>query len=87
MLSELARRLVWPLEPDAALADQGRFLAQAMTDASFDEIRIVREVLGDDASRAVLVDPPPGEFDKRSWAYWHFKLGFDRIRPRPVRRL
>jgi hypothetical protein len=86
-LRDLARRLVWWLEPDAALADRRRFLAQAMTDANLDEMRLIRDVYGDDALRAVLADAPPGVFDRRSWDYWHVKLGFDHVPPMPVRRL
>lgn len=86
-LRDLARRLVWWREPDAALADPRRFLAQAMTDANLDEMRFLREVYGDDALRSVLEDPPPGVFDRRSWAYWHVKLGYDTVPPLPVRQL
>lgn len=86
-LRDLARRLVWWLDPDAALADPRRFLAQAMTDANLDEMRFLREVYGDDALRSVLEEPPPGVFDSRSWAYWHVKLGFDTVPPLPMRRL
>ena len=86
-LRDLARRLVWWLEPDVALADRRRFLAQAMTDADLDDMWFIREVFGDDALRAVLADPPPGMFDRRSWAYWHVKLGYDGVPPMPVRRI
>ena len=86
-LRDLARRLVWWLEPDEALADRRRFLAQAMTDGNLDDMRFIRDVYGDDALRAVLANPPPGVFDHRSWAYWHVKLGFDHVPPLPVRRI
>lgn len=86
-LRDLARRLVWWQEPDAALADRRRFLAQAMTDADLDEMWFIREVCGDDALRAVLADPPLGVFDRRSWAYWHVKLGDGGVPPMPVRRI
>jgi hypothetical protein len=57
-----------------------------MTDANLDEMRFLRAVYGDDALRSVLEDAPPGVFDRRSWAYWHVRLGFERIPPLPVRR-
>ncbi len=55
-LLDLARRLVWWQDPQSALADERRFLAQAMTDGSWEEMQIVREIYGDDALRVVLGD-------------------------------
>lgn len=86
-LLELARRLVWWQGPQAALADERRFLAQAMTDGSWEEMQIVREIYGDDALRAVLLEAPPGVFDARSWSYWHLVLGDGRTPPLPRRQL
>jgi len=86
-LRELARRLVWWKEPDAALSDRRRFLAQAMTDGTLDEMRYLRGQLGDEALMEVLADPPPGVFDRRSWTYWHVKFGLEPVPPMPVRRL
>ena len=86
-LHELARRLVWWKDPDAALADQQRFLAQAMTDGSLIDLQYLRQVFGDDALRDVLANPPPGVFDRRSWAYWHVKFGLQPVPPMPLRRL
>ena len=86
-LRDLARRLVWWLEPEAALADERRFLAQAMTDGCLDDVRLVRDAYGDEALKAVLADPPPGVFDRRSWDYWHVKLGMGEAPPLPVRRI
>jgi hypothetical protein len=86
-LRDLARRLVWWQDPEAALADERRFLAQAMTDANLSEMTRLREIVGDDALRDVLADPPPGVFDRRSWAYWHVKFGLEPVPPMPARRL
>ena len=82
-----ARRLVCWKEPDAALADQRRFLAQAMTDGDLIDLQYLQQVFGDNALRDVLADSPPGVFDRRSWAYRHVKLGLQPVPPIPVRRL
>lgn len=86
-LLEVAGRLVWWQDPQSALTDERRFLAQAMTDGSWVEMQIVREIYGDDALRAVLREGPPGVFDTRSWSYWHLVLGDGRTPPLPRRRL
>lgn len=86
-LRHLARRLVWWKEPEAALADERRFLAQAMTDANLTEMTHLRQMVGDDALKDVLAHPPPGVFDQRSWTYWHVKFQLEPVPPLPVRRL
>lgn len=86
-LRRLAARIVWWTDPDSALANPRRFLAQAMTDANLIEMTFLREVYGDAALRDVLADPPPGVFDRRSWTYWHVKFGIEPVPPLPRRRL
>lgn len=85
-MRDLAAKLIWWKGPDEALADQRRFLAQAMTFANWEEMASVRSVYGDDALRAVLADAPPGVFDQRSWNYWHLVLGLATVPPLPRRR-
>ena len=86
-LRRLAERLVWWKAPEVALADTRHFLAHAMTWASWEEMAYVRSVYGDDALRTVLADPPPGVFDRRSWAYWHARFGIELPPALPRRRL
>ena len=86
-LLEVASRLIWWKDPDEALADERRFLAQAMTDASLTDMTFIRRVFGDNALRNVLADPPPGVFDQRSWGYWHLIFGLEPVPPLPRRRL
>lgn len=85
-LRAIAARLFWWKDADAALADERRFLAQAMTFGSLEDTEFVRSIYGSNALRAVLTDPPPGVFDRRSWTYWHVKFGLP-VPPLPERRL
>ena len=48
-----------------------------------------REYLGDDVLRKVLLQTQVGQFGKRSWAYWNYRLGLasvDDVPAMPVRR-
>ena len=85
MLIPIARRLFWWLEPEAALADRRRFLAQVMTLGTWNDVLLVRRVLGEDVMRAVVDDPPPGVFDIRSWHYWNARFGRMPTPPLPRR--
>jgi hypothetical protein len=86
-MRDLAAKLIWWKSPDETLADERRFLAQAMTFGNWEEAEFVRSVYGDDALRAVLADAPPGVFDQRSWNYWHLIFGQSAVPPLPRRRL
>lgn len=86
-LHDLAARLFWWKDPDEALADQRRFLAQAMTYGDWDAVQLILGAFGEVALRAVLADAPAGVFDRRSWSYWHARLGVEPVPPLPRRRL
>ncbi len=86
-LMGVAARLFWWKSPEEALADERRFLAQAMTFGSWDDTQVVLSTFGEDALCAVLADAPPGVFDRRSWAYWHARFGIQPVPPLPRRRL
>lgn len=74
-LEEVARRLVWWKEPEEALRDSHRLLAQVMALGTVEDLRAAKRHFSDEDFRAVLADAPPGVFDVRSWAYWHLVLG------------
>jgi hypothetical protein len=86
-LRDLAAKLFWWKGPAEALADQRRFLAQAMTFADWDDMLVVVDTYGEEALRTALTDAPPGVFDRRSWSYWHARLGVKPVPPLPRRRL
>ena len=50
-------------------------------------MQVVSSNYDEQALRAVLADAPPGVFGRRSWAYWHARLGVDPVPPLPRRRL
>lgn len=86
-LVDLAAKLIWWKTPDEALEDEHRFLAQAMTFGSWDDMQLVLSTFGADALMSVLAAAPVGVFDRRSWAYWHARFGLDPLPPLPRRRL
>ena len=84
-LTQLARRLFWWKEPEEALADSNRFLAQVMTYGTWRDIVEAKTHFGEAAFREALRQAPPGVFDARSWTYWHHALDLLPVPPRPCR--
>ena len=89
-LLAVARRVVWFKQPEEALADPVHFLAHVMTYGTAEDLQALNDSVGADALREGLRHPPPGVFDGRSWAYWHYRLGLtppgQPVPPLPQRR-
>ncbi len=90
LLTEFARRYIWWLSPEEALEFPARVVAQVMNIGVFQDAARLAEALGDDGLRAVLRQAEAGQFNARSWHYWHYRLGLaepGQVPPLPVRRI
>ena len=90
LLTALAGKYVWWLTPAEAMELPARVVAQVMNIGVFEDVRIMAETLGDDCLRSVLQHAEAGQFNNRSWAYWHYRLGLaepDQVPPQPIRRI
>lgn len=88
-LEPLARRYVWWKAPDEALEQPLRVVAQVMNLGDWDDVEAMRQRLGDGLLRDALIHAEAGQFNARSWTWWHYRLGLSRegeVPPLPVRR-
>ena len=83
----MAQKYVWWQAPEHTLADGRLLLAQMMTLGTADDVRWLLSVVSSEDMLRVLDDPPVGVFNRRSWAFWHLRLGRDVIPDLPARRL
>jgi hypothetical protein len=81
----LARRMVWFEPPAQALADPIRFMAYVMTNATPEDLTVLRRYVAPEDFLEALDNAPPGIIDARSWAYWHLRLGRQPAPPLPRR--
>ena len=59
-----------------------------MNIGDWDDASTMRQHLGDDALREALAHAEAGQFNGRSWAWWHYRLGLARmgnVPPLPAR--
>ncbi len=65
-----------------------RVIAQVMAIGDYADVQQLVHQVGDDVLREVIRHAQAGQFDQRSWAYWHYRLGLasvDHVPPLPLR--
>ena len=90
VLRDLAARYVWWKSPDEALAHPQRVMAQVMNLGDYDDVLRLSEAFDDETLRDVIRDAEIGQFNARSWTYWHYRLDMaerGQVPPLPDRRL
>jgi len=88
ILKQLPRRYIWWKSPERALRSPQRIIAQVMNLGDYEDVQLLANQLGDEALRKALKNAEAGQFNGRSWAYWHYRLGLSELRdvpPMPVR--
>ena len=61
-----------------------RVVAHVMNLGDFDDMQGLAVQVGDDYLREVLRHAEIGQFNERSWAYWHYRLGLAKLGQVPV---
>ncbi len=87
-LKSFASKYIWWKTPDEAVEFPQRVIAQVMNIGEFEDMQAVSRMVGDDVLRDVVALAEAGQFNDRSWAYWHYRLGLaevDCVPPLPVR--
>jgi hypothetical protein len=75
VLRPLAKKYIWWETPDEALEFPRRVIAQVMNIGTFEDVSLLMDMVGADELRQVLRVAEAGQFDDRSWHYWHYRLG------------
>jgi hypothetical protein len=88
-LRRFAAKYIWWKAPDEALQQPERIVAQVMNIGDYEDVQILAAQAGDDYLREVLINSEIGQYNERSWAYWHYRLGLavpGQVAPMPKRR-
>lgn len=78
LLKQLADRYIWWKTPEEAMRHPQHVIAQVMNMGDYADAQRMAEQLGDDRLRDALVHAEAGQFNPRSWHYWHYRLGLAR---------
>ncbi len=75
ILESLARKYIWWKTADEAILMPERIIAQVMNIGDYDDVQTLATHIGDEVLRKTLAHAEAGQFNERSWAYWHYRLG------------
>ena len=88
-LKPLASKYIWWKTPEEAVVMPERVIAQVMNIGDYSDVQALASQVGDEVLRDVLTHAEAGQFNERSWAYRHYRLGLsgvDHVPALPVRR-
>ena len=88
-LKPFASKYIWWKTPEEAVVMPERVIAQVMNIGDYSDVQALASQVGDKVLRDVLTHAEAGQFNERSWAYWHYRLGLssvDHVPAMPVRR-
>ena len=89
LLKPLAKKYIWWKTPEEAMATPSRVIAQVMNLGAYEDIHLLAKEVGDTVLREVLTHAEAGQFNERSWTYWHYRLDLadlEHVPPLPTRR-
>ena len=90
LFEQLARRYIWWERPVQAMQRPIRIAAQVMNLGDYEDVLRLEDTVGRDYLRDTLRRAEAGQFNARSRAWWHYRLGLARpeeLPPMPKRTL
>jgi len=91
LLKQFSIKYIWWKTVEESMLMPERVIAQVMNMGDYTDVQELADKIGDTVLRKVLTNAQAGQFNERSWAYWHYRLGLARVddmppSPLPVRR-
>ena len=83
LLRYLAGKYVWWKTPEEAIAFPRRGIAQVMNIGDYADVQALANQVGEEVLKDVIRTAEAGEFDARSWSYWHYRLGLAEVEEVP----
>ena len=78
LLLRFAAKYIWWKSPEEAIRTPEKIAAQIMNLGDYEDVQALAKAVGDDYLAHVLQRAEAGQFNDRSWAYWHYRLGVSR---------
>lgn len=91
LLKQFSIKYIWWKTVEESMLMPERVIAQVMNIGDYTDVQELADQIGDTVLRQVLSNAQAGQFNERSWAYWHYRLELASVdemplSPLPVRR-
>jgi hypothetical protein len=73
-LRRFAAKYIWWKEPEEAVTQADRVVAQVMNIGDYDDVQALANAVDEEYLQKVLRSAEAGQFNERSWTYWHYRL-------------
>jgi hypothetical protein len=87
-LLPFAARYIWWKTAAEAVRYPAQVIAQVMNIGTYADVQKLRAVTDDQTLAHVLTHAEAGQFNPKSWHYWHYRLGLadlEQVPPLPIR--
>jgi len=82
-LKIFAKKYIWWKTPEEAIQMPERIMAQVMNIGEYSDVQSLASEVGDEVLCKVIIHAEAGQFNERSWTYWHYRLGLSEIEQVP----
>ena len=73
-LLRVAQRYIWWKSPEDAIKYPQIVLARVMNMGTWDDLCELSRIYAEEDLRVVLREAEAGQFNERSWYFWHYRL-------------
>lgn len=90
LLRELAKSYIWWKPTEDALNNPELIVSQVMNIGDYSDVQKMNKLISKEYMCQVILQADAGQFDKKSWHYWHYRLGLaapGNVPPLPKRNL
>ena len=74
-IRHLASRYIWWQSPEEVMSQPDRLIAQSMNLGDYADVQYMVNAIGTGPLLKALSSAQAGQFNPRSWHYWHYRLG------------
>jgi hypothetical protein len=75
VLLRWAAKYIWWKTPEEAVRRPERIVAQIMNIGDYDDVQVLVREVDEEYLRELLRRAEAGQFNEKSWSYWHYRLG------------
>lgn len=79
VLASLAKKYIWWKSLSEAMQYPERIIAQVMNIGDYDDIQLLMSSVDKECLTKILKAAEIGQFNEKSWHYWHYRLGLSKL--------